>query len=151
MQSKHIRPYAIAAILVFVASAATYITRAANGSDSRTDYAAFRRAVLDGKDIRMVLDLSACTARQSDKPGPAVSGSLRFDAYMIQGGQTIAFATRHFTLRPDATPVYEFLAFQVHPTGEVDARTRFLNAATFAIMQESAFNCNIGQGVTFHW
>jgi hypothetical protein len=151
MRNKHVRARVIAAVLVLVAFTATNIARTANGGDSSSDYTALRRAALDGEDIRMVLDLSACTAGQSDKPGPAVSGTLRFDAYMIQGGQTIAFATTHFTLRSDATPVYEFLAFRVYPTGEVDARTRFLNATTFAVMQDSTFKCSIGRGVTFHW
>jgi hypothetical protein len=38
----------------------------------------------------------------------------------------------HFILRSDKTSVHEFLAFRVHPTGEVDARTSFLNVPTFA-------------------
>jgi hypothetical protein len=142
---------AIAAVVVLVLPAATYMARAANGGSDGSDYAALRTAVLDGKDIRMVLDLSACTAQQSGKPGPAMSGSLHFDAYMLQGDGTIAFAMTHFTLRSDKTPVYEFLAFRVHPSSEVDARTSFLNVPTFAVIQESAFSCSIGRAVTFHW
>ena len=112
MRGKHIRSLIIVAILAVGALVATNIARAANASNSDPDYAAIRRAGLDGKDIRMVLDLSACTTQQSGRPGPNVSGSLRFDGYMIEGGQTIAFAMTHFTLRPDKTPVYEFLAFR---------------------------------------
>lgn len=45
----------------------------------------------------VVLAALAYTARQSDKPVPTVSGSLCFDSGVMQGGQTSAFATTHFT------------------------------------------------------
>jgi hypothetical protein len=133
-----------------MALAVKYVVKTASADDN-SDYTALRTAVLDGKDVRVVLDLSACSVRQFDKPGPAVSGSLRSDAYMIRGDRTIAFAATHFTLRADGTPVDEYLAFQVHSTGQVDARTRFVKATTYAVMEETAFNCGIGRGVTFHW
>jgi hypothetical protein len=145
------KPICSRIIVAVAVIAMSCVANAADKSDENADYAALRTAVLDGKDIRMVLDLATCTAQQTGKPGPAVSGSLRFDGYMIQGGQTIAFATSHFTLRPDKTPVYEFLAFRVHPTGEVDAHTSFLNPTTFAVIEESAFRCDIGRGAIFHW
>jgi hypothetical protein len=123
----------------------------ATATDVNQDYSALQKAVLDGKDIHMILDLSACMVHGSDRPGPAVRGSMRFDGYMIQHDQTIAFATTHFTVRADQTPIDEFLAFKVRPNGSVNAHTSFLNPVTFAVIQESEFDCNIGLGATFRW
>jgi hypothetical protein len=115
------------------------------------DFAALEKAVLDGKDFRMVIDLSACQVHGTDKPGPPVRGSARFDGVMIQSDDTMAFSTTHFTVRADKTPVSEFLSYRVHPNGKVNARTVMLNPATYAILQESEFDCEIGKSVTFHW
>jgi len=115
------------------------------------DYAALEKAVLDGRDVRMVIDLSACQVHDSDKSGPPVKGSLRVDGFMVQADGTIAFATTHFTVRPDKTPVNEFLSYRVRTNGKIEAHTTVLNPATFAVLREAAFDCDIGKGATFHW
>lgn len=118
---------------------------------AQQNYVELEKAILDGKDIRMTLDLAKCLVHGSDKPGPPIRGSLRFDGFMIQADQSIAFSTMHFTIRSDNTPVREFLSFKVAPSGKVDARSRFLNAASYAVFQEAAFDCSIGEGTVFHW
>jgi cation diffusion facilitator CzcD-associated flavoprotein CzcO len=118
--------------------------------DVNPDYESFEKAVLDGRDVRLTLDLSRCTGHGVEARGPQVRGSIRFDGYMIRGDQTVAFATTHFTLREDNTPVDEFLSFRVYPSGKVEGRTAFINPITFAVTRESRLDCDIGQGVTFH-
>jgi hypothetical protein len=126
-------------------------TRHAAADEPNRDYAAFENAVRDGKEIRMVIDLSACQVHGTDKSGPPVRGSMRFDGYMIQSDGTVAFSATHVTVKADKTPVSEFLSYRVHPTGKVNAHTIFLNPATYAILQEAEFDCDIGKGATFHW
>jgi hypothetical protein len=125
--------------------------RHAAADEPNPDYAALQKAVLDGKDVRMVIDLAACQVHGAEKAGPPVRGSRRFDGYMIQADGTIAFAATHFTVRADKTPVSEFLSYRVRTSGKVEAHTTFLNPATFAVLQEASFDCEIGKGVTFHW
>jgi hypothetical protein len=141
--------------LVGIASVAILLNplsgRHASANDPDPDYAALQRAVLDGKEIRMVLDLSACQVQGSDKSGPPIKASLRFDGYMVQSDGTIAFSTTHFTVRPDKTPVDEFQSFRVRSSGKIDMHAIFLNPVTFAVLQEAAFDCNIGNSATFHW
>jgi hypothetical protein len=98
----------------------------------------------------MLIDLSACQAHGTNTPGPPVKGSMRFDGYMIQSDGTIAFATTHFTVRRDKA-VREFLSFRVHVNGKIEARTMTLDSVNYAILADSAFDCEIGQGTTFHW
>ena len=70
---------------------------------------------------------------------------------MIRSDQSIALSLTHFTVRDDGTPVTEFLSFKVQPDGKVDAHSRFFNAATYAAVQESEFDCDLGRGTAFHW
>jgi hypothetical protein len=127
------------------------LLRKASADEPNPDFMTLKQAVLDGKDFRMVVDLSACQVHGTDKAGPAVRGSIRFDAYMVQRDDTVAFSTTHFTFRADNTPVTEFLSYRVRPTGKVTARTIILNPMTFSALQASEFDCDIGKGVSFHW
>jgi VirK protein len=123
----------------------------AAGAEPSPGYAELQQAVLDGRGIRMTIDLAQCVVHGTDRSGPPIRGSLRFDAVMIEGDGTIAFATTHFTVRSDDTPVDEFISFRVHPDAKIEAHSRFLNAATYALFQEAAFDCDIGRGAIFHW
>ncbi|MEJ0094686.1 MAG: VirK family protein [Methylocella sp.] len=135
---------------VLLAGLASFgVIRDAAATDAQ-NYAELEKAVLDGKDIRMTLDLSKCLVHSTEKPGPLVRGSLHFEGYM-EGDQGIAFATTHFTVRSDNTPVDEFLSFKVDRAGKVDAKTRFLNPVTYAVFHEAEFDCSMGEGVAFHW
>ena len=137
-----------AAALAIVAS---FWTHPAIADDpGNADYAALNKAIVDGKEFRMLVDLSACQVHGTGAAGPLVKASMRFDGYMIQPDGTIAFATTHFTVRPDKA-VREFLSFRVHPNGRIEARTMILDAVNDAVLKETAFDCEIGKGATFHW
>ena len=112
--------------------------------------AALEQAVLAGKDIHVTLDLSRCTEQGTNNPGPAIRGSIHPDGFMVQSDHVIAFAVTHFTVRPDKTPVPEFAAFRVRSSGRVDLHSIFLHAASYAVLQETTFDCGIGSGVTFN-
>ncbi|MDA9424999.1 hypothetical protein XH97_23190 [Bradyrhizobium sp. CCBAU 53380] len=114
------------------------------------DFAALSKAIAGGKEFRMLVDLSACRVHGTDAAGPSIKASTRFDGYMIQPDGTIALATTHFTVRPDRA-VREFLSFRVHSNGKIEARTMTLDAVNNAVIKDTAFDCEIGKGATFHW
>jgi VirK protein len=124
-----------------------YSTDLANAGQTA---AALEQAVLAGKDIHIVLDLSRCAEHGSGNSGPEVRGSLHPDEFMVQKDHTIAFSVTHFTIRPDGTPVNEFASFRVQPNGKVTLRSIFLNAASYAVLREVEFDCEIGKDVTFY-
>ena len=138
-------------IVVSIGVWSSWHAREAVADELNQDLVALEKAVLDGKDFRMVIDMSACQVHGTDKSGPPVRGSIRFDAYMVQRDDTIAFSATHFTVRADKTMASEFLSYRVHPTGKVEVRTVVLNPVTDATLQEAEFDCEIGKGVTFHW
>ncbi|MBR0843519.1 hypothetical protein JQ607_25255 [Bradyrhizobium liaoningense] len=137
-----------AAALVIVSS--SWMHRAIADEQKNVDYGALSEAIAGGKEFRMLVDLSACQVHGTNAVGPPIKASMRFDGYMIQSDGTIAFATTHFTVRPDRA-VKEFLSFRVHANGKVDARTMILDAVNDAVLKDTAFDCEIGKGATFHW
>lgn len=145
------RKCALVGILILAVLSSPSDSHPAIADGVNQDYSALKKALLDGKDVRTLIDLSMCGVHGTDKPGPPVKGVSHFDGYMIQADGTIAFARTHFTVRPDKTPVNEFLSYRVTANGKVEHHAIFLNAATFAVVHEAEFDCEIGKGVTFHW
>jgi hypothetical protein len=125
----------------------------AGAADAKRDhsYQKLKQAILSGKNISMTVDLAACHIHGTDKPGPSVRGSLHFEGFMIEADQSIAFATTHFTVKSDNTPMDEVLSFRIQPSGAIIARTRFLNASTYDVLHDSEFDCSIGNGTKFYW
>jgi hypothetical protein len=146
MPSRRVRHFAFGLILVSGCG-----SRAATAAENFNSHANLKQAILDGKDIHVTLDLAACFVHETEKPGPSIRGSLHFDGYMIESDETIAFATTHFTVKPDNTPVDEFLSFKVSPVGKVKTRTRVLNPSTFAVIHDVEFDCEVGKGIAFRW
>jgi len=70
----------VCAALAAAAIPATAGTPALGGQS----YGDLERAVLDGRDIRVTLDLGACRVHGTALAVPPVRGSIRFDAYMIE-------------------------------------------------------------------
>jgi VirK protein len=95
------------------------------------NYQKLQKAILDGKSISMTINLAACHVRGTAKPGPKVRGSVRPEGYMIEANQTIAFATTHFTVRNDSTPVDEFyLSVSSHLGPSLHARASSMRRPT---------------------
>jgi VirK protein len=136
---------------VFLAGVTTFSAICEATANDGQNYVELEKAVLDGEDIRVTLDLSKCLVHDTDKPGPILRGSMLIEGYMIQSDRSIVFSTMHFTLRNDGTPVNEFLSFKVESSGKIDARIRFLNPVTYVVFHESEYDCNINEGVLFHW
>src|ERR1700752_2091984 len=71
-----------AAALAMVASFWTH--HAIAGEPGNADYAALNKAIVDGMEFRMLVDLSACQVHGTNAAGPPIKASMRFDGYMIQ-------------------------------------------------------------------
>jgi hypothetical protein len=122
------RKYAFVGILALVFLSSPRDSRRAIAEDVHRDYSALKQALLDGKDIHTLIDLSMCQVHGTDKSGPPVRGVSHFEGYMIQADGTIAFARTHFAVRPDKTPVNEFLSYRLSASGKVEHHTIVLNA-----------------------
>src|SRR5262245_11718383 len=116
-------PNFCSSLIVALIVVSSFWTRDATADEPKNaDYAALNEAILKGKDVRILIDLSACQVQGANIAGPPIKASIKFDGYMIQADGTIAFATTHFTVRRDRS-VREFLSFRVHASGKIEART----------------------------
>jgi len=114
-------------------------------------YQKLQDAVLSGKTISVKTDLAACKVHGTDQPGPSVVGIQHFENFMVRPGESIAFATTHFTVKPDDTAVNEFLSLKVSADGKVEIRNRFLDASTNKVYRKAEFDCDLSKGVVIHW
>ena len=151
MQGTKMRSFTLGLGIVLATLTGFGDMRDAAAADANQTHDALEEAVLAGKNIQMVLDLSQCQVHGTDKSGPSIRGRLHFDGYLIQSDQSIAFSSAHFTMKDNKVPVTEFLSFKVFTTGKIDAHAIFLNPVTDSILKADEFDCEIGKGETFHW
>lgn len=110
-----------------------------------------QEAVMAGKDIRAVLDLSLCTAHDTASPGPAIRGSVHPNAFLLLKDGAVAFSDTHLSVRPDGTPVREFVKYRVLPDGKVEFQSTVLDARNFTVLQKSQYDCAVDKGLTLVW
>jgi len=109
------------------------------------------KAVLAGKDIRVINNLALCTKAGTTIPGPNIRGSLQPDAYMVLQDGTVAFSNTHQTINPKNSVVQEYLKYRVLPDGKVEFHSFVLNPLDYSILHESQYDCSIDKGVSFVW
>lgn len=115
------------------------------------DGASLQDAVMAGKDIRAVLDLSLCTAHGTGSPGPAIRASVHPSALLLMKDGTVAFSDTHLTVRPDGKPVREFMKYRVLPDGKAEFQTAVLDSVNLSVLQKCQYDCSIGKGLTLVW
>ena len=149
-RESHLPNLCISLIVALIVVSSFWTRDATADEPKNADYAALNEAILKGKEVRMLIDFSACQVRGASVAGPPIKASIRFDGYMIQTDGTIALATTHFSVRPDKS-VREFLSFRVHANGKIEARTAILGAVNFVKLEDTSFDCEIRTAATFHW
>jgi hypothetical protein len=115
------------------------------------DGAALRAAVVAGKDIRAMLDLSLCTVHGTGASAPAIRGSVHPNAVLLLKDGTVAFSDHHLTVRPDGKAVREFLKYRVLPDGKAEFETVVLDLMSAAVLQTTQYDCALGKGLTVVW
>ena len=144
------RKCALVGILALAVLSSPRDSRRAIADEVNQDYSVLKKALLDGKDVHTLIDLSMYRVHWTDKSGPPVKGASRFDLYDPSGrNDCVRDGPFHRETRQDA--VNEFLSYRVSANGTVEHHTIFLHGATFAVLHEAEFDCEIGKGVTFHW
>ncbi|CAB3762228.1 VirK family protein [Paraburkholderia humisilvae] len=124
--------------------------RAANPAGALADYTALEHALADGGSIVNVrLDLSRCTSIESGKPGPALRGGMRIDAWLIPDGRYIAFIDEHRTLDPKNHPVTEYVRYHVTPDNTVTIDAAFAAQGADTAQSRGSYRCTINQGIRF--
>lgn len=147
----HSRSKTLCFALSVTAVAFVAVAGASAAVAKRADGASLQDAVMAGKDIRAVLDLSLCTVHGSGSPGPAIRASVHPNALLLVRDGTVAFSDSHLTVRPDGKPGREFVKYRVLPDGKVELQTAVLDPVNLSVLQKSQYDCAVGKGVTLVW
>lgn len=128
------------------------ITSGTSFANANSSEGAFlESAVMAGKDIRVILDLSRCIEHGTQIPGPAVRGSVRPDTFMILSDHSIAFSNTHFTVPADNKPVQEFMKYRANGDGKFEFQTMVLDPINFSVLRKNQYDCEVNKGVKFFW
>jgi hypothetical protein len=123
-------------------------------ADPACRYQQLRKRLLAGMETHSVLSLAMC--RTNAGTPPPMTGGTRIDGFLIlpgAGNESIAYADQHFTVRPDGTPVIEFLQYRVASDGTAAVTMRTLSPTTFQPLPAGAnattYQCMLGRGLDF--
>jgi hypothetical protein len=115
-------------------------------------YEQLRKYLFAGASVTAVFTPDKCksTGVGPTKVTPTSSGGIAIQDFMEIGGNTLAFANPHLTLRPTGEAVLELVQYRVHSTGTASVKVSFLSPTTYKPIQEAhTFECQLGLGLNF--
>ncbi|TWB89459.1 VirK protein [Bradyrhizobium macuxiense] len=137
-------------ILLSLLSAAG-VSAIARADEPSPKYADVLSALQDGKNVKVILDLSRCTAADGGKPGPAVQGGLAIRAFRVSAQNGISFADAHQTLDSSGHPVTEYIRHSLGRDGKLTVRASKLAAGAAEAVNQGEFICELPDGAKFVW
>jgi hypothetical protein len=131
-------------------STVTNIAHAADAGDSHADYASLQRAVLDGEDIRVVLDLSACRHNDpASRDQPRLAVSLRWLHDCGQQHARVRYDLLHRAARQNAR-LTNSLRSEFIRQARLTLGRDFSMRRRLPVRSNPLFNCSFSGGVTYH-
>jgi VirK protein len=112
-------------------------------------YDAVVSALQNGKTVTVLTDLSHCANPETGKPGPALQGGYRIQAFLVVPERGLVFADVHQTLDASDQPVTEYIRYNLKPDGQMTLNVRRQTAVGMA--KEPPLACQLAAGVRFVW
>lgn len=119
-----------------------------------SEYNKLQERLLSGAPTVSLLYTEKCD-KLDGKPasaGSGVIGGAKIDEFIIKPDPNarISYANSHFTVRPDGTPVLEFIQYKINPDDTADIIFWRLSPTTHTQLSEPIrFKCKVGEGVKF--
>ncbi|WP_404400432.1 VirK family protein [Pelagibacterium halotolerans] len=117
------------------------------------EHDAYRRvleALKAGQDVTAVTDFNRCAIAEGGNSGPSILGGFHIAAFLVPGGQYIAFSNVHETLSPQARPTTEYLRYKVTPDGNALVTMDVMVGGAEHVRTET-YECKLGDGLSFAW
>jgi len=112
------------------------------------DVAAVKLALGAGQRVSATVDLSLCQPANGGTPSQT-QGGLVVSPYRIQGDGTLSFSDSHFTVSNAGKPITQFLRYTVRPDSSITVTSYIFSMPDLAPLSEVAFECRLGNGVSF--
>jgi hypothetical protein len=122
-------------------------------AESLAQYQQLRKMLFSGVPTTAIFIPEKCRNSQQARAATTVlstSGGLAIRDFLEIQGNTIAFADRHFTVRPTGTAVIEFIQYRVMQDDSGTVTVRTLSPTTYAPLADAqVFQCTLGEGLRF--
>ena len=121
------------------------------------DFAALRAALVEGHEVRAVIDYHQCQLIEADAPtgpGPQAIGGMSllpwelFETGVVRNDQPyVAASEARLISHPTRGTVYNHVKLRLWADGHVDVVARYLDPRSFKIVMDETFRCDLQQGV----
>lgn len=149
MRENHVLPILFTNFAVAILSTSN-ISQAA---EPASQYNNLRERLLSGAPSVSILHLEKCEwpeSKQGSKTAPI--GGVKINEFMIlpEPNAHISYANSHFTVRPDGTPVVEFLQYRINANDTANITMHTLSPTTYKpLSKPTTINCKLGEGIEF--
>ncbi|WFU74900.1 VirK family protein [Bradyrhizobium sp. CB2312] len=112
------------------AAALAIASRSLDADDpGNVDYATLYKAIGDGKEFRMLVNVFSLSSSRHECGGPRIKASVRSDGYMIQPDDRFCDGPFYGEI---GQAIREFLSLRVHANGKTETRTMILDGVKLA-------------------
>ncbi|WP_456777491.1 VirK family protein [Bradyrhizobium sp. USDA 3315] len=138
------------AILLSLLSA-TSVSTNARADEPSPKYTEVLNALQTGKNVKLILDMSRCTAAEGGKPASATQAGLVINAFRVTAQNGISFANAHQTVDSTGHAVTEYIRHSLSREGRLTVRASKLVVGTTELVNQGEFICDLPDGAKFIW
>ncbi|MVT70959.1 VirK protein [Bradyrhizobium pachyrhizi] len=114
-------------------------------------YTEVLHALQTGKNVKLVLDMSHCTAAEGGKAASATQAGLVINAFRVTPQNGISFANAHQTVDSSGHAVTEYIRHSLSREGRLTVRASKLVVGTTELVNQGEFICELPDGAKFIW
>ncbi|UGY20337.1 VirK family protein [Bradyrhizobium septentrionale] len=104
-----------------------------------------------GKNVKLILDMSRCTAAEGGKAGSATQAGLVINAFRVTTRNGISFANAHQTVDSSGHAVTECIRHSLSREGKLTVQASKLVIGTTELVNQGEFVCELPDGAKFIW
>ncbi|PWE77115.1 VirK protein [Bradyrhizobium sp. SUTN9-2] len=140
---------ALTILLAFSAASVSAPVRADEQPSPK--YTEVLSALQAGKNVKLILDMSRCTAAEGGKPASATQAGLVITAFRVTTQHGISFANAHQTVDSSGHAVTEYIRHSLSREGKLTVRASKLVVGTTELVNQGEFICELPDGAKFIW
>ncbi|UPT96538.1 VirK family protein [Bradyrhizobium barranii subsp. apii] len=103
-----------------------------------------------GESVKLILDMSRCTAAEGGKGGSATQAGLVINAFRVTTRNGISFANADQTVDSSAHAVTEYIRHSLSREGKLTVRASLIIGTT-ELVNQGEFVCELPDGAKFIW
>ncbi len=117
-------------------------------------YDQLRTQLFSGTPVTAIFTSAQCstegTSSKPAAPPPSITGGLAIRTFIEVPNTNIGFADKHFTIRPDGSPIIEFIQYRVMPDDTATVTIHILSPLTYQpLVPSKVYRCAIDNGLSF--